>query len=113
MKRIYLQQRIMVADLNGNGKEELVLIKNEDASGRVLNYTRVFKTGSVEGLEWDGKGFTKVWESKEFTEYISDYTVADFNNDGKADEVVLAVVAKSGSLFAKDKSYVYVYRVGS
>ena len=113
MKRVYLKQRIIAADLNENGKEELVLIKNEDVSGRVLKYTRVFKTGCVEGFEWDGKGFTRVWKSKEFTEYISDYTVADFNSDGKADEVVLAVVAKGGSLFVKDKSYIYVYRVGS
>ena len=111
MDRIYLPQRIFVADLNKNGKSEIILVKNL-GSTRLFARARSFSGGYVEGLEWDGKEFKSVWKSKEFTSgYINDYTIADFNNDGRADELVLAVVGKTSSFFGGRKSYIYTQRL--
>jgi TolB-like protein len=105
--RIYLPQRMFVADLNGNGRNELVLVKNIDAGRRLLQRARMFKRGEVEVLEWNGKDFGRVWRSGEYTDYISDFTIGDLDNDGRANEIIFAVVKTTGSLIsAKTKSYI-------
>lgn len=112
MNRIYLPQRIFIADLNGNGKSEIVLARSL-GSTRLFTRTRGYKGGYVEGLEWDGKEFKSAWKSAEFSSgYINDYTIADFNNDGRADEIVLAVVTGGSSVFSATKSYIHVEKVG-
>jgi len=101
---IYLQQRIFIADLDKDNKNEVIVVKNQDVSRGLLRRYRKYTGGYFEALIWDNVGLRGKWKTRRFSGYISDYDVGDFDNAG-TDELVFAVVAQSGSAFSEAKSY--------
>ncbi len=108
--RYYIPQRILVADLDQNGQNELIVVKNSDATGRTFERFRLFKNGQIECLEWNTLGFDLKWRTQQVGGYISDYNIGDLNNDGR-DELVFSVASKTGPIFGKDKSYIVSWTV--
>jgi hypothetical protein len=104
MARIYLPQRIQITDLDKDGRNEIVLVKNIDAA-RVLARTKSYKTGHIECLVWDNLGLYAKWKTRKLSGYISDYIIADFDNDGKK-ELVYSAVPKTDTLSQKEKSFI-------
>ena len=107
-KGIYLQQRIHVTDLDQDKKNEVIVVKNHDASSGLFQRFRKFISGHFEGLVWDNVGLRRQWKTRKFTGYISDYTVGDFDNDG-TDELVFVVMAASDSVISNPKSYIVAW----
>jgi len=105
MERLYLAQRIHIADLDNDGRIEVIVVKNKDFTRRLFSRLRLFKSGHVEYLTWDSLGLSVKWKTQEISGYISDYAIADLNNDGE-DELVFSVVAKTGSVLGKAKSFI-------
>lgn len=103
--RIYLPPRIIVADLDQDGKKEVLAVKNKDATGRVFGRVRAFKSGYISAHQWEGIGLYEKWRVRQVSGHICDFTVADFNNDGK-DEIVFAVVSKTDSGIGEGRSYI-------
>jgi hypothetical protein len=104
-KGLYLQQRIFVTDLDQDKKNEVIVVKNHDASRGLFQRYRKFINGHFEALVWDNVGLRSTWKTRKFSGYISDYDVGDFDNDG-TDELVFAVMAGSASPIADPKSYI-------
>ncbi len=102
--RYYIPQRILVDDLDNDGKNEIVVVKNVDAAGQFFKRFRRYKTGHIETLQWKDIGLDVTFKTTDISGYISDYAVADIDNDGYK-ELIYAVVAKSGMLFPDDKSF--------
>jgi hypothetical protein len=50
-------------------------------------------------------GLYQKWRTREISGYISDYAIADVNNDGQ-DELVFSVVEKHSSALGKAKSFI-------
>ena len=71
--RRYLAQRLHVLDVDGDGKNELIVVKNKGTAGRMLNRFRWFKSGHIECLAWDNVGLARKWRTREMSGYISDY----------------------------------------
>jgi TolB-like protein len=105
MDRFYIPQRIQIADLDKDGKNEIVVVKNEDTASGLFARLRIFKTGHIEFLGWNGGGFVKEWKTQRFSRYISDCAVGDLNNDGE-DELVFSVVSATDTAFADPRSYI-------
>ena len=103
MDRFFLRQRLHITDIDGDGKNELLVVKNYDATGRFMEQTRYYKSGHIECLAWDAIGMRIKWKTQK-SGYISDYVIADLDNDGR-NEVVFAVTLKSGLMSGKSRSY--------
>ncbi len=111
-RRIYLPQRLFITDLDKDGKNELVVVKNQAATGRLFMRYRRYSSGSFETLGWDGLGLSSVWHTRKISGYISDYCLGDIDNDGKQ-EIVGAVVTQRGSILKGFKSAIIAYDVES
>jgi len=108
-ERYYLPQRIHVADLDRDGKNEIIVVKNKNEAG-LFPRLRYFESGYIESLSWNVIGMNLKWKTQKISGYISDYVIGDLNNDGN-DEVIFSVVAKKSSITGSKKSYIVSWNV--
>jgi hypothetical protein len=90
----YYPMRILIRDLNKDGKKDVITAKNHRLS-KILSY-RKFTHGEIEIRSWDRIGLGVLWKTRKLSGYFSDFGVGDFDNDGQ-DELVAALVVKTGS----------------
>jgi len=109
MEHFYLPQRVHLADLDNDGKNEVVVVRNKDAARRLFSRLRLFESGHIECLSWEALGLAVKEKIKEMPGYISDYAIADIDNNG-LDEIVFSLVAKRDSPIAKAKSFIVSWR---
>ena len=70
-----------------------------------MSRTRAYRDGRFECLDWDNVGLRALWRTRNFSGYISDYNIGDFDNDGQ-DELIFAVIKKTGDpVTGEPKSY--------
>lgn len=106
----FIPQRVLLTDFDRDGKSEVFVVQNDDATGRLLTRVRAFRQGRFEALRWDNVGLTTVWRTRNFAGLISDYYVGDVDNDG-ADELVFAVVKTVGDPVTGDaKTYLVAWK---
>jgi hypothetical protein len=97
----YLPVRIRTSDLDGNGKLEVLVIQNYDRTRRLMEQQRIFSSGVIEALAWDGLGLAPAWKTRTLSGRIQDFAIGDFDNDGTK-ELLIAVVTKNGSIIFTD-----------
>jgi hypothetical protein len=107
-KRIFMPNRILVADLNGNGQREVIVPYNQEQLTSLAR-TKLFKNGYVQGLEWNGLNLNQVWQTETVTKYIADVNLGDVDNDGNQD-VIFAVVNKTALSKKKQRSTLVMQR---
>ncbi len=103
--RFYLPQRILIADVDNDGKNEVLVNRGKDAARRLFARLRLFNGGQIECLAWDNFGLYPKWMTRQISGYLSDYAVGDTDSDGKK-ELVFAVVAKTSSVLGDARSYI-------
>ncbi len=107
--RQYLPMRIQIKDMDSDGKNEIIAVKNHEITGRRLKQFRKFKTSQIESLSWDGSGLAVNWKTPKIAGCISDFAIGDFDNDGR-DELIASVILKDGSIVGTTpKSSVIAY----
>ncbi|MEZ4527893.1 MAG: FG-GAP-like repeat-containing protein [Desulfobacterales bacterium] len=103
--RFYLPQRILIADVDNDGKNEVLVNRGKDAARRLFARVRIFNGGQIECLAWDNFGLYPKWMTRQISGYLSDYAVGDTDGDGKK-ELVFSVVAKTSSVLGNARSYI-------
>jgi len=102
---------VIISDIDKDGKNEVILVNNKDVMRNLLPNLRIFKSGHVECLQWEGLAFGSKWRTADVSGQISDMVVGDLNNDG-IDEIVFSVVERPGSAFNSARSYLMSWQLG-
>ena len=63
----FVPQRILMTDFNRDGRTEVLVVKNEDASGGIMSRVRTYREGRFENLAWDNVGMRPVWRTRKFS----------------------------------------------
>lgn len=90
---IYLPPRMILLDVDGDGKKELVVAKNTSSSPYTSRY-KSYSDGKIVVLSWSGMSLDPVWETRRLTGCISDFQIKDLDKDGNLD-LVLAVIQET------------------
>jgi hypothetical protein len=88
---VYILGRIFITDLNHDGLFEVLVNKNISKTMNLLPRFRLYETGEIYNLAWDGLNLSENWRSRTIDGYIADYQLKDVDSDG-IDELVVAVV---------------------
>jgi TolB-like protein len=107
--RIYVGQRIFLRDLNQDGKLEVLVAQNQGPTSRLFKRLRHYSSCEIVNLSWDGIGLAQNWRTRKIQSYVSDFAIADFDNDGEDEMVAIAVMKKGASIIAKAKSAIISY----
>jgi TolB-like protein len=91
LKYFFMPSRVELTDADGDGRNEVMVCQNKEKIGSWLSAARIFTNGRVEFLKWGGMGMTTFMKTVTISRYISDYRVADVDNDGNQ-ELLLSVV---------------------
>ena len=93
--RTFVNVRILTCDTTGDGKKEIIIVKNLSATGRLFRNISTFTKSEIYNLEFDGLGFVQNWKTRPIQGYVADYQFKDVDNDGNK-ELVLALVLGTG-----------------
>jgi hypothetical protein len=108
----FFPMRLLVADTNGDGKQEVLAVQNKDLLGLVLTEQRKFTSTHIESFLWDGIGLRSIWKTRKMDGFIRDLAFGDFDNDGTK-ELIAALIIKSGDMMlTQAKSAIIAYEVG-
>ena len=109
-ERIYFSAPIVIADIDEDGQQEVMVCQNDSLTGRFVGRIRIFSSGILHFLSWDQAGLSKKWETRKQPGPIVGYRVADVDNDGLK-ELVIASVTKQKVTLRKPQSQVVVYEL--
>lgn len=107
--RLYLEPRLVFMDLDRDGINELITVQNDELSNHLFSKFKYFKKGRIVFLKNGGLAWHPVFETENITGYISDFCIADTDNDGQP-ELIFAVVKKGKRLFSENKGYIAVQK---
>ncbi|NOQ52359.1 MAG: hypothetical protein GQ578_09125 [Desulfuromonadaceae bacterium] len=100
---IYIQKRIL------RGPSGEILVAQNDGS-RTLERFRMFRDSRVIALAWNGFALQESWRTSGLNGYLADFTLADADNDG-SDELVMVVKFKHKTILNPARSTVVIYEL--
>ena len=92
---ILIRSRVLVEDVDRDGVDEVLVIRNEYASAIAPGLG--VSSGQIASLVWDGGGLSETWRSRKLSGGIVDFAFGDADNDGFDDLVVAATSSRSSS----------------
>lgn len=101
--------RMLAVSLSKPGKYELLANKDISVASQIFNRFNYFSQGEVQSLAWDGVGMNLAWKTRRIKGQVADLAVADLNNDGKKQLVVLVNTFPGAISFEKRKTVVIAY----
>ncbi len=112
--RVYIPGRILVKDLEGEGVPQIIVNKNEFASGTFFERIKPYEKAEVYNLVWEENRLTTNWKTREIKGYIADYQVKQLGTNGE-EELVVAVnlveEGTSGLLSRKTESSIFFFKL--
>ncbi|MBF0233761.1 MAG: VCBS repeat-containing protein [Desulfamplus sp.] len=110
--RTYINHRVIVADINHDGIEEIITVNNEDVAKGYLSGYRKFTSGNINVMAWKSGSMVDLLHTNSSTGYISDFNVIDMDGDGYP-EIIYSVVAETGLVMNKTHSTVFIQKIVS
>ena len=105
----FFQPKSVVHVREADGKPEMFVIKNYEASDSFFENTRVYKKGSIEIFNLNELGLAFDNAPKKFPGPVTSIDIGDYDNDGKM-ELLVTMQKKGSNIFSGDsKSLLVVY----
>lgn len=106
--KYFIPGRMIPINFNSMGKWELLVSKPISVAAKFFENYRSFAEGEIQALEWDGLGLGLVWNTRRIKGTITDFAIADMNNDGKLD-LVVSVNSHTGILGLEKRKTIIVF----
>lgn len=100
---VYIQQRLLQLSSG-----EILVPRNEGP--RALKRFRNFTENNIIAMKWDGYAMTESWCTAGQNGYLADFTLADADNDGD-DELVMVIKYSQKNIIQKGRSAVVIYEL--
>ncbi|MBF0243531.1 MAG: hypothetical protein HQK64_13785 [Desulfamplus sp.] len=108
-ERLYINSRIIAADIDNDGVCEIITVNNSDVAKGYLSGFRKFNKGQIQIMKWSNGSMIDVWSGSSVAGYISDFNLIDINNDGYP-ELIYSAVGDSGFM-NKSHSTIFVDKI--
>ena len=113
-EKFFLNAPILLADLNKDGRLEVIANKNVTGifARDILNLN-FFGKSELYSFSWNGITMVEDWHTPAFQGMTTAYTVADLNNDGQQELVLVLVTSPGTAIWTEGKSKVVVYPIAA
>ncbi|MEA3363676.1 MAG: VCBS repeat-containing protein [Thermodesulfobacteriota bacterium] len=100
---VYIQKRLLTLPTGE------ILVPQNDGS-RIFERYRNFNKSRVIALKWNGIALQQSWSTLDQNGYLADFTLADADNDGQ-NELVMVVTFKKKNLVREGRSAMVIYEL--
>lgn len=111
-ERVYINNRVVVTDIDQDKQDEIVTVTNSDAAKGYLAGYRKFTQGRMQVMGWRDGSMVDLWTGNPAPGYISDFNVMDMDGDGYP-ELIYAVVTDAGLVMNKMKSTIFIQKIAA
>ncbi len=111
-EKYYVPARLLITDLDEDGKKEMIVAKNEFSYTPMFERLRSFERGNIQSLGFSQMAVRQNWHSRDLPGTLVDYQINDYNNDGKRD-LVVAVNVSTGEGLSDARSNIVAYELAS
>ncbi len=113
-RETYIPSRILVADVDSDGVDDLILNRNPDSLAVAMPRSRHYASGTLVGLKWNGLGLEEMWRTRKIDGYVVDYQVKSHAvkvDRDQGDELFIGIILNSGTFdsLLGDMSTVVMY----
>ncbi len=110
----YMHTRLIVRDLDGDGKPEIIIGRNRVTNVKFLDRLRYFEGSSISALSWDGAEMSTLWETKKISGYTTDYQVTVDQSQPERFNLFFIESDSSYPLFfwESENSVIHLYEMG-
>jgi len=105
----FLPTRMVLSDLDKDGRSEVVVVRNLDRMGGLLGRMRMYYQGTIYSLYWNGMSMVENWRTPRIGGYITDYTIADVGNVGRPALVMAVATTALEGISTKDKGHIVAF----
>ena len=112
-KRIYIPSRLITMDVNGDGKDDVIVNKNISELARHLENYKSYKAGEISALGWNGIALVEIWQTKKIDGYIPDFRFLRLQDQENRAGLFVGLVLSTGltSGFTRGESTILIYGV--
>jgi TolB-like protein len=110
--RVFIPARFVITSISTPGKKEIILNKNKGSSLNFLARYRAYVSGEIISLTWERGTFKENWKTPVINDYVANYGVADFKNNGQKQLVVGVVQSAGVKLISNPRSVISCYDLG-
>lgn len=82
----FLPTRIIIRDIDGDGKQEIIVGRNKRDSYTFLRNYRLYDGGDIACLRWQDSGLKEIWRTNTIPGYIADYGFTLPSTDARKSE---------------------------
>jgi hypothetical protein len=112
-EELYVPSRILVTDVDGDGKDDIIINANTSTWTSLVRSVQVFQSGTMVGMKWNGVGLQELWRTRKVDGYVVDYDARSHHlplKDG-VEQLYVGVVSQGsfGDIFSADESMLLVY----
>jgi hypothetical protein len=106
----YLPSRIIIADIDKDGANEVIVAKNNMGGSRIFKNLRSFNSGTIEARKFVNLSLIPFFTSSTLLPGPAvDYQLADFDNNGSKDLVVAVVIEPGSGMLEEARSILFSY----
>jgi hypothetical protein len=110
--RRYVHPRLLITDVTGDGKQELVAVRNMQTGTTIFENLAFYNKSKILALKWGPTGFQIVWETPDLEGYITDLFFGELG-DGQGRVLMFALVRPGQLGLTSGTSGLFVYRLAT
>ncbi|MFQ5658693.1 MAG: FG-GAP repeat domain-containing protein, partial [Candidatus Methylomirabilales bacterium] len=111
-ERITVHPRLLISDVDEDGKRELVTVQNTASTTQIFKHLTLYDKSKILALRWGGTGFQILWETPNLEGYITDLFFGDLG-DGQGRVLMFALVRPEKLGLMGETSGLFLYRLGA
>jgi TolB-like protein len=105
----FLPTRMVLSDLDNDGRSEVIVVRNMDRMGGLLGRMRMYYQGTIYSLYWNGMSMMENWRTPRIGGYVTDYTIADVGNVGRPALVLSIVSTRLQGMSTKNQGHIVAF----
>ena len=112
-RREFLPSRLLIADIDGDGQNELIVAKNDRGGVPFMSNQRGFTSGVIQAFKYQNLSLTPFFRTRTLPGAVVDIQLADFKNNGNLELLAAVVVQSKSGMLSEGMSLLVAYEVSA